>query len=80
MPEVAVGNDDRPSIAKYVIFTAIGILLLNGFVAMVLQDSTNPVIALGGVFLASVGSIAIGFVMIQSLIEEWFTSAEIIDE
>ena len=80
MPEVTVRNENRPSFGRYVIYTAIGVFLINGFVAVLLQDSASPVVALGGVLLAGVGTIAIVFLMVQSLIEEWFASAEITDE
>lgn len=80
MSEVTVRKENRPSFGKYVIYTAIGVVLANGFVTVLMQDSANSAVALGGVLLAGVGNIAIVFLMVQSLIEEWVASLEIIDE
>ena len=80
MAEVTVREENRPSFGKYVVYTAIGVLLVNGFIAVLTQNSGNPVVALGGVLLTGIGSIAIVFLMVQSLVEEWFAAAEIIDE
>lgn len=78
MPEITVSNEERPSVSKYVAFTLAGILLVWGVIATV-QRGDSPGLTLVVTSAGVIVSVGILFVMIQSLIEEWFNAAEITD-
>lgn len=80
MPELAVPRERRPSVGKYVVLTAVGLLLINAFVAQLLQGTQNPLFGLGLVAVAGLADIALLLVVVQSLIQEWLAAAEITDE
>lgn len=80
MAEITVPEGERPSYAKYVAYTIIGISLVNYVIALPARDVNSPILALGAVLVAGVLNVAIVFLMVQSLIEEWFAAAEIVEE
>jgi hypothetical protein len=80
MAEVTVPKEDRPSITKYVVLTVAGLGVVNLFVSSFAQDASSAVFLFAVVLVAVVLDVAILFVMVQSLIEEWFQVATIAEE
>ncbi|MFT4889239.1 MAG: hypothetical protein ACI9YT_000148 [Halobacteriales archaeon] len=80
MAELTVAKEDRPSIGKYVIYTVVGIAIVNSFVAVVVQGAGDSVLSLLALIVAGLADVAILFLMVQSLVEEWFQVAEITTE
>lgn len=77
MAELTVAKDDRPSIGKYVVYTVVGIAIVNTLVALVVQGAGNTVVSFLALVVAGLADVAILFLMVQSLIEEWFQVAEV---
>lgn len=80
MAEIRVPRENRPSIGKYVAYTAIGFVLTGAIAGLLVQNSDNPTSGLFSLLFSAILTIGILFLMVQSLIEEWFTAAEIVDE
>jgi len=76
MPELTVPKYKRPSPWKYVWYTFIGFLIVGAFAGLLTQNASG-VVALGAVIAAAILNLGILFLMIQSLIEEWFEAAEV---
>jgi len=77
MAEITVAKDDRPSIAKYVVYTVVGIAIVNSFVALVVQGAGNALVSFLALIVVALADVAILFLMVQSLIEEWFQVATV---
>lgn len=80
MAEITVPKDERPSYGKYVVYTIIGLFLVNYIIAVPARDVNSPILALGAVLTAGILNVTIVFLMVQSLIEEWFAAAEVVEE
>ena len=80
MSEIVVPKADRPAIGKYVIYTVVGLLLVNMFIALLVEGAGNALIRFGGLLVAVIADFAIVFLMVQSLIEEWFQAATVTSE
>lgn len=76
MAEITVPREDRPSLAKYVIATLALVLLVSAFAGLLVRSAGGLFGAVVGLTAATV-NLAILFVMVQSLIEDWFRAAEV---
>lgn len=80
MPEIAIPDGERPSYGKYVAYTVIGLLLVNWVVAFFAEGLDSPVLGLAALLVAAILNVTVVFLMVQSLIEEWFAAAEVVEE
>lgn len=80
MAEITVPKDARPGYGKYVVYTVIGVFLVNAVVGAAARGLDSPVMAFVVLLLAAGLNVAVVFLMVQSLIEEWFAAAEIVEE
>jgi uncharacterized membrane protein YkgB len=55
----------------------IGVVLVNAAVGLVAGGVDSPVLGLGALLVAGVLNVTILFLMVQSLIGEWFAAAEV---
>ena len=79
MPDLAVPRDQRPSIAKYVAYTALGFVVVGSFLSLLAGNTDNGAVAVGAVIVGALLNLGVLFLMVQSLIEEWFAAAEVVD-
>ena len=77
MSELTVPEYKRPSPWKYVWYTAIGFAIVGSLAGLLTQNASSGVVALGAVIAAAILNLGILFLMVQSLIEEWFEAAEV---
>ncbi|QCJ45933.1 MULTISPECIES: hypothetical protein [Haloprofundus] len=80
MPEMKVREENRPSVGKYVVFATVGVLLVTWLTTAVLEGGATPTGELLMLFLAGVANLTIVFLLVNSLVEQWFAAAEIVDE
>jgi Na+-driven multidrug efflux pump len=80
MAKITVPQDERPAYAKYVAYAVIGIFLVNAVVGTAARGADSPVLGLVVLLIAGVLNVGVVFLMVQSLVEEWFDAAEIIEE
>ena len=79
MAEITVPRDQRPALWKYVVLTAIGFVVVGSFSALLTQNSADAIMGLFAFAVAALLNLGILFLMVQSLIEEWFDAAEVHD-
>lgn len=80
MTDVRVSAENRPSIGKYVAYSTVGFVLVGAISGLLVQNSDNPLLGLFALAISAILTIGILFLMIQSLIEEWFAAAEVVDD
>lgn len=80
MAKITVPMENRPSFGKYAAYTAIGIFLTTAVVGSLARGVQAPVFGFGVALAGGLLNVAILFLMIQSLVEEWFSAAEIVEE
>lgn len=78
--ELPVPQDERPSITRYVVLTVIGLGIVHAAVGVFTQNTSSAIFDSVVLSVAVVLDVAIGFLMIQSLIEEWFQAVTIVEE
>ena len=79
MPEMVVREEDRPSFGKYVLLSVAVMGLITWLIVTLTQDSTSQLVGIIGLLTAAVANVAVVFVMVQSLVDEWFAAAEIVE-
>ena len=75
MPEVTVPVEDRPSIWKYVVVTAVGWVLVTGLVGGMAQNARSPAFSLLALAFAGVVNLTVLFASVELFVKAWFDAA-----
>ena len=80
MPELSVPRSDRPSALKYAIFAMAGFVLLGGGVSILVGSLGLPAATMIGWVVGGILNVVLFFVLVQSLIEEWLSAVEVVED